>query len=305
MRGRYLSSRGWRNQGLSVWNAGYGPPALLFFLFKETETLEKLGHKYGKWTSDGADYHKKVCEHDENHVIKEPHAWDGGELNDPQDENEPRIKTFKCTVCEETRTEGGQPSKLEEAREKAKAEIEAINPDKYSGAEREAVEKAKNDALEAIKNAPSVADVKAAAQSAKDTVAAQKTDAVKQAEAKNAADAKKAADELKEWNGTLNSKIPAVKKAKFKAAKKKVTVSWTKANKKNLKKFTHVEVQVCKDKKFQKSNTKRVVVKKTKKSATVKGLKKGTYFVRVRNVKGSGPNKLVSKWSKVKKLKVK
>ena len=35
------------------------------------------------------------------------------------------------------------------------------------------------------------------------------------------------------------------------------------------------------------------------------GLKKGTYYVRVRNVKGSGTGRLVSKWSKVKKLKVK
>ena len=115
----------------------------------------------------------------------------------------------------------------------------------------------------------------------------------------------KTADELKEWNGTLDTKIPAVKKANFKAAKKKVTVSWTKANKRNLSKFSNIEVQVCKDKKFQKSNTKRIVVKKSKKTATVKGLKKGTYYVRVRNDKGSGAGKLVSKWSKVKKLKVK
>ena len=117
--------------------------------------------------------------------------------------------------------------------------------------------------------------------------------------------AKKAADELKEWNGTVSNKVPAVKKAKFKASKKKVIVSWTKANKKNLKKFDTVEIQVCNNKKFQKSNTKRVIVKKSKKKAEVKKLKKGTYYVRVRNVKGSGPNKLVSKWSKVKKVKVK
>jgi len=116
---------------------------------------------------------------------------------------------------------------------------------------------------------------------------------------------KKAADELKEWNGTVSKAVPAVKSAKFKAAKKKVTVSWKKATKKNLKKFDKVEIQVCKDKKFQKVNTTRVEVKKSKKSATVKKLKKGTYYVRVRNVKGSGVNKQVSKWSKVKKVKVK
>ena len=111
--------------------------------------------------------------------------------------------------------------------------------------------------------------------------------------------------ERKEWFGTLNKKIPTVKKPKFKAAKKSIKVSWTKATKKNLKKFDKVEIQVCKDKKFQRTNTKRVEVKKTKKTATVKKLKKGTYYVRVRNVKGSGVNKQVSKWSKVKKVKVK
>ena len=109
----------------------------------------------------------------------------------------------------------------------------------------------------------------------------------------------------KEWKGTLNKRIPTVKSPKYKAAKKKIAVSWKKASKKNLKKFTKVEIQVCKDKKFQKANTKRVVVKKSKKSATVKKLKKGTYYVRVRNVKGSGVKKQVSKWSKVKKVKVK
>ena len=120
-----------------------------------------------------------------------------------------------------------------------------------------------------------------------------------------AAAAKKAAAELAEWNGTLNNTIPAVKSAGFKGAKKKITVKWKKADKKNIKKFDKVEIQICTNNKFQKANTKRIVVNKTKKSSTIKGLKKGTYYVRVRNVKGSGAKKLVSKWSKVKKIKVK
>ena len=117
--------------------------------------------------------------------------------------------------------------------------------------------------------------------------------------------AKKAADELAEWNGTPTKSIPAVKSVKFKPAKKKVTVNWKKADKKTLKKFDKVEIQICPDKKFNKSNTKRVEVKKSKKSATVKGLKKGTYYIRVRNVKGTGTAKTVSKWSKAKKIKIK
>ena len=148
-------------------------------------------------------------------------------------------------------------------------------------------------ASDAIWGARTIGQVKTVLETAKKALRAVKTNAqITQAEAK-------------EWNGTLNKKIPTVKKPKFKAAKKSIKVSWTKATKKNLKKFDKVEIQVCKDKKFQRTNTKRVEVKKTKKTATVKKLKKGTYYVRVRNVKGSGVNKQVSKWSKVKKLKVK
>lgn len=114
------------------------------------------------------------------------------------------------------------------------------------------------------------------------------------------------AEDAQEWNGTLSGAIPAAKSVKAKAAKKSVKVSWKKATKKNLKKFDKVEIQVCTDKSFQRVNTKRVEVKKSKKSATVKGLVKGkTYYVRVRDVKGSGMGKVVSKWSKVKKVKIK
>ena len=135
------------------------------------------------------------------------------------------------------------------------------------------------------------------------------------AETKQAAKDKEAADraaaeaariDALEWNGTLSGAVPAAKSVKAKAAKKSVKVSWKKATKKNLKKFDKVEIQVCTDKSFQRANTKRVEVKKSKKSATVKGLVKGkTYYVRVRDVKGSGTGKLVSKWSGVKKVKIK
>ena len=85
-----------------------------------------------------------------------------------------------------------------------------------------------------------------------------------------------------------------------------MTVSWKKATAKKLKKFDKVEIQVCPNKKFKKENTKRVIVKKSKKSAVIKKLNsKKTYYVRVRNVKGNGVKKQVSKWTKVKKIKIK
>ena len=108
-----------------------------------------------------------------------------------------------------------------------------------------------------------------------------------------------------EWNGTQTSKVPAAKSVKAKAAKKKVTVSWKKLDKKNLKKFNKVEIQVCTDKGFAKANTIRKEVGKSKKSVKIKLKSKKTYYVRVRNVKGSGTTKLVSKWSKPKKIKIK
>lgn len=108
-----------------------------------------------------------------------------------------------------------------------------------------------------------------------------------------------------EWTGTPAS-VPAAKSVKAKAGKGRVTVSWKKASKKNLKKFDKVEVQICTDKSFDRSNTIRKTVKKTKRSKAIKKLaRKKTYYVRVRDVKGSGSAKLVSKWSKVKKVKIK
>ena len=107
-----------------------------------------------------------------------------------------------------------------------------------------------------------------------------------------------------EWNGTP-ARIAKAKGVIVKAGKKKVSVSWTKPDKKKLKKFDKVEIQVCTDKSFARANTIRKEVKKSKKSVTIKGLaKKKTYYVRVRNVKGSGLTKRVGKWT-TKKFKTK
>lgn len=110
-----------------------------------------------------------------------------------------------------------------------------------------------------------------------------------------------------EWNGVLSSKIPAAKSVKAKAGKKRATVSWKKANKKNLKKFDKIEIQISNNKQFDRKNplTKRFLVKKSKKNYTIKKLTKGTYYVRVRHVKGTGATKQVSKWSKPKRVKIK
>ena len=169
----------------------------------------------------------------------------------------------------------------------------SLDWDLYRTAQQNELDKIMGRGFDAIWEATTPAQVKSALNAAKNAIKAVKTNAQLTAEEKD-------------WNGTLSGAVPAAKGVKAKAAKKKVKVSWKKANKKNLKKFDKVEIQVCPDRNFGRANTKRVEVKKSKKSVTVKGLTKGkTYFVRVRNVKGSGQTKLVSKWSGVKKAKIK
>ena len=195
--------------------------------------------------------------------------------------------------------------------EQMKQEMNSESDEDFKAALSEAIQNARQVAEdktagtteleEAITNAETA---RAAAQTAlEEKKAAQAAQNGKTAEEEEAA--RRAVEQL-DWNGTLSGAVPAAKSVKAKAAKKSVKVSWKKATKKNLKKFDKVEIQVCTDRGFNRANTKRVEVKKSKKSATVKGLAKGmTYYVRVRDVKGSGTGKLVSKWSGVKKVKIK
>jgi len=106
--------------------------------------------------------------------------------------------------------------------------------------------------------------------------------------------------------GTLDSKMPAVKISKPKAAKKAITVKWKKLNKKQLKKAAKIEVWVCTNNAFAKGATIEKTVSKKKASVKIKGLKKGTtYFAKVRAIKYVNGKKVVGKWSKIKKVKVK
>lgn len=99
--------------------------------------------------------------------------------------------------------------------------------------------------------------------------------------------------------------LPTVKISKAVKAKKAFTVKWKKVSKKNQKKIGIVQIQYSKDKKF-KSGVKTVTAKKNATSKKIKKLKsKKTYYVRVRAYKKVDGVVHVSKWSKVKKVKVK
>ena len=91
--------------------------------------------------------------------------------------------------------------------------------------------------------------------------------------------------------------------AKISAESNGFTAKW----KKQPVKTTGYEVQYSTSKKFQKKTTQTKVVKKASKtSLTVNKLKsKKTYYVRIRTFQTVEGKKYYSKWSKVKKVKIK
>lgn len=100
--------------------------------------------------------------------------------------------------------------------------------------------------------------------------------------------------------------IPKARKVKVKAGKNSFKVSWKRLSSKQRKKYTRQEIQYCRDGKFNRKTTKVKERRKSKTSYKVKGLKKGSvYYVRVRNIKYAYDKKYVSKWSKVRKIKIK
>ena len=103
----------------------------------------------------------------------------------------------------------------------------------------------------------------------------------------------------------LAPSLKAVKIVKPAAAKKSATIKWKKVAKKNLKKIKKVQIQYSPYKKFNKGvKTKYANAKKT--SLKIKGLKsKKTYYVRIRAYTKSGKTVHISKWSAVKKVKIK
>ena len=90
------------------------------------------------------------------------------------------------------------------------------------------------------------------------------------------------------------------KKLKLKPSGKKLTVSWKKPSKSQLKKIKGVYIEVATDSAFT-NIVKTKKVKKTKNSFTFKLKKKTLYYVRVRFYNGAK----ISRWSPVKSKKTK
>ena len=70
----------------------------------KTEEIPTLtDHSYGDWSKLDDVYHHRTCVCGDEQ--KEAHTWDEGVVTTPATHTEKGVKTFKCTVCEATKTE--------------------------------------------------------------------------------------------------------------------------------------------------------------------------------------------------------
>ena len=215
---------------------------------------------------------------------------------------------WSCSICNKNYSNAAGTKVLSDitdtalynAKQTALAELDKIDPNNYSGAEKTNVENALKEAREAIRNAATVDAITSAKSAATSKIGAQKTNAQKEAEADAA---KKAEEAAKPVTKPEVVDLKAVKSLKLKAAKGKITVKWKKATKKELKTFQRYEIQYTLDGTFKDYPPKMV----GKKKATVtlkKLLKKKKYTVRIRRYRDDGRVLHVSPW-KQKKAKTK
>lgn len=92
---------------------------------------------------------------------------------------------------------------------------------------------------------------------------------------------------------------PSVSKKTIKGAKKKITVKI-----KKVSGAAGYQIQYSTKKNFKKPTSKNVSKSAASKQVTLKNVKKGTYYVRMRSYKKNGSKKVYSKWSATVKVKV-
>ena len=158
---------------------------------------------------------------------------------------------------------------------------------------------------DAVKNAANNALTKAGTDVSKATTAVTNANTALNSakQAKQTADKKKAEEAAKPKTKPEVVDLKAVKGLKVKGAKKKLTVKWKKAKKKELNTFQGYEIQYTLDGTFKDYPAKKVGKKKA--SATLKKLlKKKKYKVRIRRYRDDGKVLHVSPW-KMKKGKTK
>lgn len=70
----------------------------------ECGDIKRADHSYGGYTSTGADTHMHTCK-DCKKAVTEAHAWNAGVVTKEPTQTAEGVKTYTCTVCQETKTE--------------------------------------------------------------------------------------------------------------------------------------------------------------------------------------------------------
>ncbi len=78
--------------------------------YEKYEPIAKLPHTHTfdstQWASDEeSHWHPSTCGHDEEKDALASHVWDEGEVTTPATEEAEGVKTYTCTICEETKEE--------------------------------------------------------------------------------------------------------------------------------------------------------------------------------------------------------
>ena len=212
------------------------------------------------------------------------HSWDTGKTTKAATCTDAGVRTYKCTVCGSTKTES-----ISATGHKWGAWVTTKEPTTTATGREER----KCSVCATIEQ----------------NVLPKKTDSGSSESSDNPTDPEESTDPTKPVVTPTgqNEKIdlPAVTISSAKAAKKAATVKWKKVSKKNQKKIAKIQIQYSTDKTF-KTGVKTTTAKKNAASKKIKKLtSKKTYYVRVRAYKKVGNVVHVSKWSKVKKAKIK
>ena len=244
----------------------------------------------GKYFSD-AGAQTKISLEDTVRPATGKHSWDDGVVTREPSAAETGVRTYTCKVCHKTKTE--KIDKLEEPEGESKADntITASNiVCSYSA-------KAQSFHVEAKALGGAKVSCKSTSKKVVSSGLNTFTLPKKFSGTVKIILTSEETEQYKPATKTITVTVPTVTKLKkATGGKGQLSLAWSKN--KTGKKY---EIQVAVKKDFKKTAKKVTIKKNTILKTAVKGLKKGTYFVRIRTVNG----KAVSNWSGVKKVSVK
>ena len=299
----------------------------------EGEAIAALGHDWGEWTrgkaptcaEDGVE--TRTCSRDSNHTETRnipatgDHSWNSGEVTTPATCETNGVKTYTCTVCGETRSEEIPALEHETTETVTKATLTKNGSiiEKCANCEEVVSETTiyypkafkLSAATYAYNGKIRKPTVKVTDANGETIPASNYTLKYSAASPKNVGKYTVTVKFKGNYSGSkaltyfIAPKGTAVKS--LAAAKKALTVKWTKQGTKMSKSYvTGYQIQLATDKKFKKNVKTVTAAKYGTVSKKVTGLKaKTNYYVRIRTYMKVGTKTYYSSWSgaKVKKTK--